>query len=130
MRPGPSSIVISDFLRRTNSLQSPLFNQAIICILYSRLQQISLILKCENCFLTLDRVFESSQHLRLLNYKYWSRDVMFYLTGTAQEARSGVRSGSAGIPVHGSMMGRFSLRMASYTFFWSTVAIWFSLWCC
>ena len=35
--------------------------------------------------------------------------VMFYFPGTAQEAGAGGRLGAAGIPVHGSLMGRFSL---------------------
>ena len=43
---------------------------------------------------------------------------MFSFAGTAQEAGAGGRSGAAGIPVHGSLMGRFSLciYMASFTF--------------
>ena len=32
-------------------------------------------------------------------------NVMFSFAGTAQEAGAGGRSGSAGIPVHGSLMG-------------------------
>ena len=32
---------------------------------------------------------------------------MFSFAGTAQEAGAGGRSGAAGIPVHGSLMGRF-----------------------
>ena len=35
--------------------------------------------------------------------------LMFSFAGTAQEAGAGGRSGAAGIPVHGSLMGRFSL---------------------
>ena len=35
--------------------------------------------------------------------------VMFSFPGTAEEAGAGDRSGAAGIPVHGSLMGRFSL---------------------
>ena len=34
--------------------------------------------------------------------------MMFSFAGTAQEAGAGGRSGAAGIPVHGSLMGRFS----------------------
>ena len=34
---------------------------------------------------------------------------MFSFTGTTQEAGAGGRSGAAGIPVLGSLMGRFSL---------------------
>ena len=34
--------------------------------------------------------------------------VMFSFAGTAQEAGAGGRSGAAGIPVHGSLTGRFS----------------------
>ena len=34
---------------------------------------------------------------------------MFSVVGTAQGARAGGRSGPAGIPVHGSLMGHFSL---------------------
>ena len=33
--------------------------------------------------------------------------VMFSFAGTAQEAGAGGRSGAAGIPVRGSLMGRF-----------------------
>ena len=35
--------------------------------------------------------------------------VMFSFAGTAQEAGAGGRSGAAGSPVHGSLMGRNSL---------------------
>ena len=35
--------------------------------------------------------------------------VMFSFAGTAQEAGAGGRSGATGIPVHGSLMGHFSL---------------------
>ena len=35
--------------------------------------------------------------------------VMFSFAGNAQEAGAGGRSGAAGIPVRGSLMGRFSL---------------------
>ena len=41
---------------------------------------------------------------------------MFSFAGNAQEAEAGGRSGAAGIPVRGSMMGRFSLSIASFTF--------------
>ena len=41
--------------------------------------------------------------------------VMFSSVGTAQEAGAGGRSGAAGIPVRGSLMGRFSY-IASFTF--------------
>ena len=34
--------------------------------------------------------------------------MMFSFVGTAQEAGAGGRSGAVGIPVHGSLMGRFS----------------------
>ena len=39
---------------------------------------------------------------------------MFSLAGTAQEAGAGGRLGTAGIPVHGSSMGLFSLCVASF----------------
>ena len=42
--------------------------------------------------------------------------MMFSFAGTAQEARAGGRSGAAGSPVRGSLMGCFSLCMASFTF--------------
>ena len=46
--------------------------------------------------------------------------MMFSFAGTAQGAGAGGRSGgggAAGIPVHGSLMGRFSLCIASsFTF--------------
>ena len=42
--------------------------------------------------------------------------MMFSFAGNAQEAEAGGRSGAAGIPVRGSMMGRFSLSMASFIF--------------
>ena len=49
--------------------------------------------------------------------------VMFSFAGTAQEAGAGGRSGAAGIPVHGSLMGRFSLCIWLLSlFFWSIVA--------
>ena len=42
---------------------------------------------------------------------------MFSFAGTAQEAGAGGRSGAAGIPVHGSLMGAFLIMyMASFTF--------------
>ena len=57
--------------------------------------------------------------------------VMFSFPGTAQEAGAGGRSGAAGIPVHGSLMGRFSLYIWLLSlFFWSIVALWLALWCC
>ena len=57
--------------------------------------------------------------------------VMFYFPGTAQEAGAGGRSGVAGIPVHGSLMGRFSLCIWLLShFFWSIGALWLALWCC
>ena len=41
-----------------------------------------------------------------------------------QEAGAGGRSGAAGIPVRGSLMGRFSLCIQlPLLFFWSTVAL-------
>ena len=44
--------------------------------------------------------------------------MMFSFAGTAQEAGAGGRSGAAGIPVHGSLMGGtfFFMYMASFTF--------------
>ena len=60
-----------------------------------------------NCFLTLDRVFKTS---RCFGFSTRSLGhVMFSFAGTAQEAGAGGRSGAAGIPVHGSLMERFSL---------------------
>ena len=57
--------------------------------------------------------------------------VMFSFAGTAQEAGAGGRSGAAGIPVHGSLMGHFSLCIWLLSlFFWSIVALWLALWCC
>ena len=57
--------------------------------------------------------------------------VMFSFMGTAQEAGAGGRSGAAGIPVHGSLMGHFSLCIWLLSFlFWSIVALWLALWCC
>ena len=46
---------------------------------------------------------------------------MFSFAGTAQEAGAGSRSGAAGIPVHGSLMGGggglfLLMYMASFTF--------------
>ena len=41
--------------------------------------------------------------------------MMFSFAGTAQEAGAGGRSGAAGIPVHGSLMGHFFLYV--YGFF-------------
>ena len=35
--------------------------------------------------------------------------MMFSFAGTAQEAGAGGRSGAAGIPVHGSLMGCFNI---------------------
>ena len=44
---------------------------------------------------------------------------------------TGGRSGAAGNPVHGSLMGCFSLRIWLPSLFsWSTVALWLALWCC
>ena len=51
--------------------------------------------------------------------------VMFSSAGDAQEAGAGGRLGAAGIPVHGSLMGRFSLCIWLLSlFFWSIVALW------
>ena len=53
---------------------------------------------------------------------------MISFTGTAQVAGAGGRSGAAGIPVRGSLMGRFSLCIiASFTFL---LVHWLALWCC
>ena len=41
---------------------------------------------------------------------------MFSFSGNAHEAGPGGRSGAAGIPVRGSLMGRFSLCITSVTF--------------
>ena len=41
---------------------------------------------------------------------------MFSFAGTAQEAGAGGRSEAAGVPVYGSLMGRFSLCKSSFTF--------------
>ena len=60
-----------------------------------------------NCSLTLGRVFETSRHFDLSTRSLGH--VMFSSAGTAQEAGAGGRSGAAGIPVHCSWMGRFSL---------------------
>ena len=40
---------------------------------------------------------------------------MFSFTGTAQEAVAGGRSGAAGMPVHGSLMWRFSCETSCST---------------
>ena len=62
-----------------------------------------------NCLITFDRVFETS---RRFNFSSRSlRHVMFSFAGTAQEAGAGGRSGAAGVPVHGSLMGRFSMSI-------------------
>ena len=56
---------------------------------------------------------------------------MFSFAGTAQEAGAGGRSGAAGIPVHGSLMGHFSLCIWLLSLFvWSIVALWLARWCC
>ena len=60
-----------------------------------------------NCLLALDRVFETSRRFDFSTSRLGH--VMFSFTGTAQEAGAGGRSGAAGIPVHVSLMGRFSL---------------------
>ena len=53
-----------------------------------------------------------------------------FFAGTAQEAGAGGRSGAAGSPVHGSLMGCFSLCIWLPSLFsWSTVALWLALWC-
>ena len=82
-----------------------------------------------NCLLTLDRVFETSRRFDLSTRSL--DHVMFSFAGTAQEAGAGGRSGAAGIPVHGSMMARFSLCILwlPSLLFWSTVALWLALWC-
>ena len=50
---------------------------------------------------------------------------------TAQETGAGGRSGAAGIPVHGSLMGRFSLcTWLLSLFFCSNLALWLALWYC
>ena len=51
--------------------------------------------------------------------------VMFSFAGNAQEAGAGGRSGAAGIPVHGSLMGRFSLCMHGF-FHFSFGPLWLS----
>ena len=56
--------------------------------------------------LTLDRFLETSRRSDLSSRSLGH--VMFSFAGTAQEAGAGGRSGAAGIPVHGSLMGRFS----------------------
>ena len=55
-----------------------------------------------NFSLTLDRSQRFDLSTRSLGH------VMFSFAGTAQEAGAGGRSGVAGIPVHGSLMGRFA----------------------
>ena len=55
---------------------------------------------------------------------------MISFAGIAQEAGAGGRSGAAGNPVHGSLMGCFSLcKWLPSLFSWSTVALWLAL-CC
>ena len=77
--------------------------------------------------LTLDRFVKlhdvSTSHLKAL--VTW-----FFSAGTAQEAGAGGRSGAAGSPVHGSLMGCFSLFIWLPSLFsWTTVALWLALWC-
>ena len=77
--------------------------------------------------LTLDRFVKlhdvSTSHLEALVAWFFSRE-------TAQEAGAGGRSGAAGSPVHGSLMGCFSLcKWLPSLFSWSTVALWLALWC-
>ena len=50
---------------------------------------------------------------------------MFSFAGTAQEAEAGGRSGAAGIPVHGSLMGCFSLYIYAF-FHFSFGPLWLS----
>ena len=51
--------------------------------------------------------------------------MMFSFAGTAQEAGAGGRSGAAGIPVHGSLMGRFSYNVYGF-FHFSFGPLWLS----
>ena len=64
-------------------------------------------------FLKLSRCFGFST--RILGH------VMFSFVGTAQEAGAGGRSGAAGIPVHGSLMGHFSLCILELCLTWPAV---------
>ena len=72
-------------------------------------------------FCETSRCFDLSS--RSLGHVIFSRE-------TAQEAGAGGRSGAAGRPVHGSLMGCFSLcKWLPSLFSWSTVALWLALWC-
>ena len=80
-----------------------------------------------NIFTHFGSFCETSRRLdlssRSLGHVIFSRE-------TAQEAGAGGRSGAAGSPVHGSLMGCFSLcKWLPSLFSWSTVALWLTLWC-
>ena len=68
-----------------------------------------------NIFTHFGSFCETSQRFDLSS-RSLSHVIFFFPAGTAQEAGAGGRSGAAGSPVHGSLMGCFSL-WASFIFF-------------